>query len=504
MSSRFVAIWFRRLIPDWHVRRQPALRDVPFVTAAAEHGRMIVRSASREAQSQGIEMGAVVADARAILPHLLVLDEQPRLAQKTLAALAEWCLRYTPVAAVDEPDGLVLDAGGCAHLWGGEHAYLKDIFAKMAGFGYDVRLAMADTIGAAWGISRYGKLAPIIPLGEQHEALKALPAAALRVETEILARLTKLGFHRIGQFMDMPRSALRRRFGHSLLLKLDQALGLEPEEIRPIKPPLPFVERLPCLEPICTATGIEIGTMQLLQALCERLGKEGKGLRRATLKCFRVDGKMQEVSIGTVRPSRTVAHLFKLFEEKISSLEPALGFELFVLEAPVVEDVSPEQEQLWEMSNSADNLRVVQLLDRIAGKMGERCVHRYLPAEHYWPERSYRRATSFEETPTTLWRTDRPRPVHLLATPEPIVVTMAPLPDYPPVHFIYQKQLRRVAKADGPERIEGEWWLDDAEARDYYCVEDEDGARYWLFRAGRYNDAEAMREPQWFMHGFFA
>ena len=56
-------------------------------------------------------------------------------------------------------------------------------------------------------------------------------------------------------------------------------------------------------------------------------------------------------------------------------------------------------------------------------------------------------------------------------------------------------------KADGPERIEQEWWLSKGQHRDYYCVEDEDGNRYWLFRSGHY---EGTNTYQWFIHGFFA
>ncbi|MDM8175869.1 hypothetical protein QT327_16190 [Olivibacter sp. 47] len=58
-----------------------------------------------------------------------------------------------------------------------------------------------------------------------------------------------------------------------------------------------------------------------------------------------------------------------------------------------------------------------------------------------------------------------------------------------------------MKKADGPERIEREWWIETGPQRDYYRVEDEEGARYWLFRSGHY-DGEG--EPEWFIHGFFA
>jgi protein ImuB len=326
-----------------------------------------------------------------------------------------------------------------------------------------------------------------------------LPPAALRLEHDIVTRLQKLGLNQIGSFMRMPRSALRRRFGPGLLLRLDQALGQEPESFQPIQPLQPYQERLPCLEPIVSATGIEIALRRLLEALCGRLEQEAKGLRTCVLKGYRVDGVVQQIDIGTNRPSRNVEHLFRLFDLKICQLEPDLGFELFILEAPIVEELSPLQEMLWNTAGTGDETAVAELLDRVAGKIGMNAIHRYLPDEHYWPERSVKLATSLDEAAQTTWRTDRPRPVHLLPRPERIEV-MVRIPDYPPVHFIYRGKLCQVVKADGPERIEEEWWLEEGQHRDYYCVEDEDGARYWLFRLGHYDN----NEPHWFMHGFFA
>jgi protein ImuB len=126
-------------------------------------------------------------------------------------------------------------------------------------------------------------------------------------------------------------------------------------------------------------------------------------------------------------------------------------------------------------------------------------IHRYLPDEHYWPERSYRLAAALEEKPAADWRLDRPRPICLLPKPETIEVT-APIPDYPPMLFIYKGKIHKVIKADGPERIEREWWLDNGLHRDYYTVEDEQGARYWIFRLGHYDE----HKPEWFIHGFFS
>ncbi|MCW3108609.1 MAG: nucleotidyltransferase [Segetibacter sp.] len=496
---RYVAIWFRHLKTDWIVRRQPELKDVPFVMAAPERGRMVIKAANIAAQAKCIDVGMVVADCRAILPTLQVLDDKPEQADKLLPALAEWCLRYTPVVTIDQPDGLILDVSGCSHLWGGEQPYLKDIINKLRGFGYNVRAAMADTVGAAWAISRYGKVSPIVEPCSQLEALLPLPPAALRLDATILERLEKLGLHQIRSFINMPRKALRRRFGQSILTRLDQALGQEFEVIQPIQPIEPYQERLPSLEPIRTATGIEIALRQLLEKLCLRLAKEEKGLRKCVFKCYRIDGIVQQIEIGTSRPSRNVVHLFKLFELKIATIAPALGIEVFTIEAAIVEDISAMQDALWNFTEGGNGTAIGELLDRIAGKLGLNTIHRYLPDEHYWPERSVKAATSLAEKPQTSWRTDLPRPIHLLPTPETIEVTV-PMPDYPPMLFRYKGELHNVSKADGPERIEQEWWLQRGLYRDYYCIEDEKGARYWLFRAGSYEQGD----PQWFIHGFFA
>jgi protein ImuB len=84
--------------------------------------------------------------------------------------------------------------------------------------------------------------------------------------------------------------------------------------------------------------------------------------------------------------------------------------------------------------------------------------------------------------------------------PEPVEVA-APIPDYPPMHFRHRGELHTIKKADGPERIEQEWWLSEGEHRDYYIVEDEAGSRYWLFRLGHYTGNKPHR---WYLHGFFA
>ena len=502
MQKRFVSIWFRHLLADWQLIRRPELNGVPFVFAAPDHGRMLITAVSQCALDAGIEVGMRAADAKAICPGLEVIDDKPGRPAKLLKGLGEWCVRYSPMVAIDEfgMDGLLLDVSGCTHLWGGEREYLKEIVSRLKSKGYTVRLAIADTPGAAWGISHYGKVTPLIPVGEQAEAMLSLVPEALRLEATVLAKLRKLGFYQIKSFISMPRSVLRRRFGENFLLRLAQAMGTEEEVLQPLQVPVPFQERLPCLEPIRTRTGIEIAIIKLLESLCKRMQEEGKGLRTGVLTGYRIDGKIVQIAIGTSGATHHVGHLFKLFQLKIEQIKPGLGIELFVMDVPKVDDVEVPQEAMWSAKPGLDDQSVMRFLDRVAGKIGPGVIHRYLPATRYWPERSAVNAVSVSQKRTAEWRMDKPRPTELLKRPDPIEV-MALIPDHPPKFFIYKGVQHLVVKADGPERIEREWWLDEGEHRDYYQVEDDKGQRYWLFRSGHYGGEQKYK---WFIHGFFA
>jgi len=500
MSKRYVSIGLPYLVTDWFAIRKPGIDKTAFVVSASSHGRMIITAANMLAESKGIFKGMALADARAIYPPLEKFDDIPGLVDKMLQRLAEWCIRFTPVAAVDSLGGVILDATGCSHLWDGDKPYLSEIIKRIQEKGFHVKAAMADTIGAAWALARFRKASCIIHPGKHIEALQTLPPESLRLESETVERLHKLGLHQVKDILSMKRTTLRRRFGDHIIQRINEAIGTQQEFITPVIPVLPYQERLPCLEPIVRIEGIEIALQQLLDTLCIKLRNEGKGIRELVFKGYRVDGKEVSVSISTSGATTNVQHLFKLFELKLSSIEPALGIELFVLEATKVEDHSPLQEDIWKQGGSLQDHRISELVDRLAGRIGSNAIYRYLPVEHYLPELSVQKTTSLTEIPSTTWQTARPRPIQLLPVPEQIEVT-APVPDYPPMMFRYKGKLHKIIHADGPERIEQAWWIRDGQHRDYYAVQDQDGCRYWVYRLGHYDVAKTY---SWYIHGFFA
>ena len=95
------------------------------------------------------------------------------------------------------------------------------------------------------------------------------------------------------------------------------------------------------------------------------------------------------------------------------------------------------------------------------------------------------------------------RPLTLFARPQ-AVEAIATVPDGPPIRFRWRRVLHEIARAEGPERIAPEWWRDGPgeHTRDYYRVEDAQGRRFWLYRAGLYG--RETTAPRWYLHGLFA
>ncbi|MEY3552613.1 MAG: hypothetical protein RL735_961, partial [Pseudomonadota bacterium] len=74
----------------------------------------------------GLHMGMSLSDARAISPHLDLREHDAAAYDKRLTAIADWCRRFTPLAALDAPDGCMLDMTGAAHLFGGIEKAMRE------------------------------------------------------------------------------------------------------------------------------------------------------------------------------------------------------------------------------------------------------------------------------------------------------------------------------------------------------------------------------------------
>lgn len=443
-------------------------------------------------------------------PSIEVVEADPQDDARLLGALADWCERYTPLVATEGADGLFLDVTGCTHLFGGEQALLDDAMQRFRRQGFDARAGLASTPGAAWAAARFAGTAVLSP-GEEENFMEALPLAALRLDAPVRASLESVGLRTVGAVATAPRAPLVRRFGKTLILRLDQALGRVEEPISPRLPlPALSVERR-LAEAVLKSSDIEQLAGMLAASLAGELERRGEGARTLELALFRVDGVVSRLKAGASRPLRAPDRIGALFRERLAALrgdlDPGYGFDMARLSALLVAPLDPRQEDLAETGSDAQE-SLAAFADRVEARLGRGALRRPVGRASHIPERAVADVSFSEPAPDETGEPKhhidaRDRPIRLFRQPEPLEV-MAEIPDGPPRHFRWRRALHRIARAEGPERIAPEWWCDPAwePTRDYFRVEDESGRRYWIFRRGLYGASSAP--PSWYIHGLFA
>jgi len=478
--------------------------EAPLVLVGREGRRRVVLAADAAAQRAGLHAGMPATKAQILVPGLIIRNADPQADDAALDRLALWMLRhYAPIVASDPPDGVVIDATGAAYLHGGEEAMVTAMVDRLAASGLTARAALADSWDAAHAFARYAaRPVIVVPPGASSKAVLDLPIAALRLPRNMVEELRVLGFERIGELAGKPRAPLILRFGPELGRRLDQAMGRLSQPIDPVRSPDLIEVRRNFAEPIAAAETIARYTGKLVIALCEALEAKGLGAKRLDLLFHLVDNSIEAIRIGTALPVRDAKRLTRLICDKIETIDPGFGIEIMRLAATLADPLPPRQTN-FSLSEETE-ADISGLIDTLANRVGLRRLYRFTPVLSDVPERSVRRVAPLAPDTGATWPDQWPRPARLLPIPEPIE-TIALLPDHPPVAFTWRGIRRRVKRADGPERVFGEWWKRDAElaaVRDYFRVEDDGGERFWIYRSGDGEDG-ATGSHRWFLHGIF-
>lgn len=460
------------------------------------------------------------------------------------------------------PAHLLLDITGIGRLFGGEAALAAELRAALQAWGYSGHGAVADSIGAAWACA--GPDWPVIPPGESRAALAARPVAALRLPLATVEALRQLGVERIEQLWSLPRASWAARFGTSLALRLDQALGEQAEWIRPYQAPPPF-ELDRCLdEPAGERMGIERLLEESLEQLAGQLRQAGVGALALQGRLDCAAGQPIELKIGLFRPSACSHHWFSLMRMQLERLEWPGPVGRVGLRVMAVAPLAERQRELFTRREGPDNDAAGPLLERLGSRLGPAGVCRPRLVDAALPERAFRyeplvggtdaAASGAVSRPVRLpasrsrrtrsrsasggsdrsaarhdraseWQDDwraspragdvgeaaarhavSLRPLELFQPPQPIRVLAAAGGGVAaaPVELratlvgasvVWQGRGLLVRDCEGPERIETGWWSSESARRDYYRVEVETGARYWIFRD--------LAAGTWFLHGLF-
>jgi protein ImuB len=509
---RYLALFLPFLPTErWRSRQAGGAWDEtsPFALTERKDNAQRLYALNLAALDQGLAPGLTLADARARLPHLRVADANRRADHELLLALAAHCELYTPLTALDEPDGLVLDVTGCAHLFGGEAGLLSLACKNLAALGFSARAALAPTPDGARALARFSQGGVFSP-DEAALAVARLPIAALEVEEEHLIALSRAGLKAVGDLASRPSRAFAARFGADFPRKIERLLGREDLRITPLRPPPDCMVERHFAEPLAQSESIEAVLSDLIREAQAFLERRGQGGRLFEASFFRADGVVRRLSVETLRPTRDPKILALLFHEKLDSLadplDPGFGFDALRLAVPRAESFDSAQGDLVALEAREAERELGELLDRLTTRFGRARVLRFMQGDAHEPERQSRAvplaAAAVETWPRPPEGEPPARPLTLFDPPQPVEV-LALAPDGPPARFRWRRKMHEILRAEGPERIAPDWSVFGMRepARDYYRVEDVEGRRFWLFRRGLY---EYDDRPRWFLHGLFA
>lgn len=523
--------------PAGALARSEASRALALVANEGRRGKRVV-ACCPEAARLGVRPGMPAAEAaslgrrgkfgrgrRSDAPTLRIEPEDRPADEEALRRLARWCLRFTPTVSVEEterPECLFLDITGCAPLFGGEEGLARKLTDDLSRQGWLSRVAIADTVGTAWGVARHGEAhrtvpvdSTIVPPGRTREALAPLSIAALRLPAQAEAILWELGITRIEQLARLPAASLSSRLGPEVLTRLAQATGELAEIVVPCRSVPNFEAAVPLEPPVAEAAVIERLLGQLLEQVTTQLGPD-LGIEELSVWLRHESGRRRELVLCLSRPSAHLPHLVELTRlrlERTSLAEPVSGVMVRVTGYGRLEC---RQRELFELGPDGEREReLMALVDRLANRLGREAVSRARPVADPAPERAYRHepaVDTIKPRPAARSRSQRlqpdptsqepvgqagpffRRPIRLFQRPAPLTV-LAAFPEGPPRELRWGSSIERVARAWGPERIETGWWRGAAMGRDYYRARTESGRRLWIFR-----DRVSRR---WYLHGIF-
>jgi protein ImuB len=459
------------------------------------------------AERVGLRIGQGAAEARACIPDADIIEAEPAADARLLSSLADWCGRYTPLVALHGDNALFLDITGCCHLFGGERALFDDLAARLFHMGFEARLAVSATPGLSYAMAFAGRC-EVLPAGEEAAMLRSLPLAAMRLDNATLDALAQAGLKRAGDVLDLPRAPLARRFGPGVLSRLDQALGRAGEPVSPRLPVAELSAERQLAEPVTGEEDVLDLARHLGANLEEVLTQRGLGGLHFALTLYRVDGRVVSLAVRPPAPLKAAARIAGLFRERLAAIhddfDAGYGFETVRLSVQATAPLAPAQPDFASAGRS--DLSLDDFVGKVEARLGGGIVRVPVLNESHVPERASALVPFSHHVMTRAEASAWPallRPLRLFTHPEP-VEAIAEVPEGPPITFRWRRSFHRVSRAEGPERIEAEWWIDGETAppRDYFRIEDQGGRRFWLYRQGLYGAGPLP--PRWFMHGVFA
>lgn len=469
-------LWACILLPhlgiDSVLRRHPA-PDEPLALIGGPFQRRELVAVNRAAADVGLRPGMRLAAAQAIAPGFAAVEHAPGHEAQWQRFLAAWAYRFSSQVWAGWPNAIALEVQGSFSLIGQWPTFQARLREDLAALGFRHRIALAPTAAGARVLAGVEDGIAVLTPDQLRTTLARVPVRRACLPNEAGPRMHGMGIRHLRQVFELPRDALRRRFGVDVLQALDAMLGVAPELLECYRPPDVFDLRIELSYEVENHQALLFPVRRMTADLAAYLAGRDGGVQQFVLKLEHEGIAATDVEVGLLSAERDPAMLFDLTRGRLERAQipkPVVGLRLIARDLPPfvpsgrdLFDERPEHAVPW------DHLR-----ERLRARLGNDAVYQVAPTVDPRPERAWQRAAAIiPEAP------NRPtRPTWLLPRPMPL-------------------RDARVRVLAGPERLETGWWDGEDTRRDYYVLETAHGQRVWAFCA-------VGKQGPWMLHGWFA
>jgi protein ImuB len=155
---RILCLW----LPNWPIQRaircRPELKGRPVALVTSGPRGSEVAACCSTAVAEGVRPGMPLVEAQSLARELGAAAYSPEADRAALVKCAEACERFSPRVAIEdaaEPESLLLDISNLEHLWRSEARLAARVKKFFTSRGYAVRVAIAETVGAAWAAAHF-------------------------------------------------------------------------------------------------------------------------------------------------------------------------------------------------------------------------------------------------------------------------------------------------------------------------------------------------------------
>ena len=443
---------------------------------------------------------------------------------RALYKLAVRCLQFSPLVGLDNElfvgrahgtleevsplhYGLTIDLTGTERLHGDITTFAITLHGFFKG---KAAIAIAPTLGAAWGLSRFsvsGAPRVLRTRKEVESALAPLPIHPLRIPESSISLLKDVGITRIGELASLPRYTIAQRFGKFVTYRLEQALGDLEERLRTVEETKRFNTSRIFEPPLTSRKSIVIAIYSLFKGVLAQLKASKRSAKYFLLALHDTQKSFIYREFPLASATDDIGHLTSIIEPIIDGMRFSGEIREISITARSIEKTRSEQKSLSPSpyQDAPDSREKKELLNTFSVRIGKERLMFAKLNQSYIPEHSF----SYHNAPDAIIHSSvhepiphytlNERPSYLLPQPEKIH-TIAMLPDKPPSFIQWRGKKLKVITGIGPERIAPEWGgsslaQEEGVTRDYFKVQDECGRWLWVYRD--------LTSHSWFLHGMW-